>query len=184
MGRRGHQMGGSDPAGGRRRFPLRQREHWSTAFATSAEDTCSSRHLRNLPSTLSCRAVRCLLNDRSSRRTRERGDAESDFALTVSAMISTVGRNRRPFRDGQAPDPWLQFPWTTAMMTDPATAIKREVFQLIDQQIEILRQEGRLTDSDLDQLRLRSGRISELYQELDRVVRSRISAVPRFAKAS
>jgi hypothetical protein len=70
------------------------------------------------------------------------------------------------------------------MMTDPATAIKREVFHLIDQQIEILRQEGRLTDSDLDQLRLRSGRISELYQELDRVVRSRISAVPQFAKAS
>jgi hypothetical protein len=82
------------------------------------------------------------------------------------------------------PDPWLQFPWSIAMMTDPATAIKREVFQLIDQQIEILRQDGRLTDSDLDQLRLRSGRISELYQELDRVVRSRISAVPRFARAS
>jgi hypothetical protein len=70
------------------------------------------------------------------------------------------------------------------MMTEPATAIKREVFQLIDQQIEILRQEGRLTDTDWDQLRLRSGRISDLYQELDRIVRSRISAVPRFARAS
>jgi hypothetical protein len=70
------------------------------------------------------------------------------------------------------------------MMTDPATAIKRAVFQLIDQQIEILRQEGPLTDSDLDHLRLGSGQISDLYQELDRVVRSRISAVPRFARAS
>jgi hypothetical protein len=70
------------------------------------------------------------------------------------------------------------------MMTDPATAIKREVFQLIDQQIEILRQEERLTDTDLDQLRLRSGRISDLYRELDRIVRSRICAVPRFARAS
>lgn len=36
------------------------------------------------------------------------------------------------------------------MMTDPATAIKREVFQLIDQQIETLRREGHLTDTDLD----------------------------------
>jgi hypothetical protein len=70
------------------------------------------------------------------------------------------------------------------MMTDPATAIKREVFQLIDQQIEILRKEGCLTDTDLGQLRLRSGRISDLYQELDRVVRSRITAVSRFARAS
>jgi hypothetical protein len=70
------------------------------------------------------------------------------------------------------------------MMTDPATAIKREVFQLIDQQIEILGREGYLTDSDLDQFRLRSGRISDLYQQLDRILRSRMSLVPRFARAS
>lgn len=70
------------------------------------------------------------------------------------------------------------------MMTDPATAIKRAVFQLIDQQIEILRREGHVTDSDLDQFRLRLGRIRDLYQEHDRVVRSRISSVPRLARAS
>jgi hypothetical protein len=70
------------------------------------------------------------------------------------------------------------------MMTDPATAIKREVFQLIDQQIEMLRQEGCLTDYDLDQFRQRSGRISNLYQELDYIGRSRMSILPRFARAS
>jgi hypothetical protein len=70
------------------------------------------------------------------------------------------------------------------MMTDAATAIKREVFQLIDQQIEILRQEGHLTDSDLDQFRLRSGRISDLYQQLDCIVRNRMSPFPPFARAS
>lgn len=70
------------------------------------------------------------------------------------------------------------------MMTDPATAIKCEVFQLIDQQIETLRREGHLTDSDLDQFRLRSGKISNLYQQHDRIVRSRISPLPRLARAS
>src|SRR5579859_6658412 len=71
-----------------------------------------------------------------------------------------------------------------SMMTDPGTAIKREVFQLVDQQIEILRREGHLTDCDLDQFRLRSGRISDLYQEHDRIVRSRISPHLRLARAS
>jgi hypothetical protein len=33
------------------------------------------------------------------------------------------------------------------MMTDPASAIKREVFQLVELQIETLQQEGRLTDA-------------------------------------
>ena len=70
------------------------------------------------------------------------------------------------------------------MMTDPAAAIKREVSQLIDQQIETLRRDGHLTDSDLDQLRLRSGRISDLYQEHDRIVRNRISPLPGLARAS
>jgi hypothetical protein len=70
------------------------------------------------------------------------------------------------------------------MMTDPATAIRYEVFQLIDQQIEILRREGRLTDSDLDQFRLRSGRISDLYQQLDGIVRNRMFPLPPFARAS
>jgi hypothetical protein len=70
------------------------------------------------------------------------------------------------------------------MMTDPATAIKREVLELIDQQIEILRQARSLTDSDLDQFRLRSGRISILYQQLDGIVTSRMSPFPRFERAS
>lgn len=59
------------------------------------------------------------------------------------------------------------------MMTDPASATKREVLQLIELQIETLRREGRLTDSDLEQYRARSGEISRLYQELDRIGRTR-----------
>jgi len=70
------------------------------------------------------------------------------------------------------------------MMTDPATAIKREVFQLIDLQIETLRREGCLTDRDLDEYRMRSGEITRLYREIDRIVRSRISSLPQFAPAS
>jgi hypothetical protein len=66
----------------------------------------------------------------------------------------------------------------------PSTAIRREVFQLIDQQIETLRRDGHLTETDSDQFRLRSGRISDLYQEHDRIVRSRISPLPRLARAS
>jgi hypothetical protein len=75
-------------------------------------------------------------------------------------------------------------PRRISMMTDPATVIKREVFHLINQQIETLRRDGHLTDTDLDQFRLRSGRISDLYQEHDRIVRSRISPLLRLARAS
>ena len=42
------------------------------------------------------------------------------------------------------------------MMTDPAAAIKREVHQLVDLQIEKLRQPSRLTASDLSDYRVRS----------------------------
>jgi hypothetical protein len=59
------------------------------------------------------------------------------------------------------------------MMTDPATAIKREVLQLVELQIETLRRDGRLTDRDLEQYRARSGKISHLYQELDHIGRTR-----------
>jgi len=59
------------------------------------------------------------------------------------------------------------------MMTDPATAIKREVFQLVELQIETLRQEGRLSDSALIEYHTRSEKITELYHEIDRVVRAR-----------
>ena len=59
------------------------------------------------------------------------------------------------------------------MMTDPATAIKREVLQLVERQIETLRRDGRLSDCDLEQYRARSGEISRLYLELDRIGRTR-----------
>jgi hypothetical protein len=68
------------------------------------------------------------------------------------------------------------------MMTDPASAMKREVLQLIELQIETLRREGRLTDSDLEQYRTRSREISRLYQELDRIGRTRFDL--RSARAS
>ncbi len=68
------------------------------------------------------------------------------------------------------------------MMTDPASGIKREVLQLIELQIETLRREGRLTDSDLEQYRARSGEISRLYRELDRIGRTRVNW--QFARVS
>jgi hypothetical protein len=68
------------------------------------------------------------------------------------------------------------------MMTDPSSGIKREVLQLIELQIETLRREGRLTDSDLQQYRARSGEISRLYRELDRIGRTRVNW--QFARAS
>jgi len=48
------------------------------------------------------------------------------------------------------------------MMTDLASGIKREVLQLIELQIETLRREGRLTDSDLEQYRALRGNLSSL----------------------
>jgi hypothetical protein len=68
------------------------------------------------------------------------------------------------------------------MMTDPASAIKREALQLIELQIETLRRDGRLTDSDLEQYRARSGEIFGLCQELDRIGRTRFDL--RSARAS
>jgi uncharacterized protein (UPF0276 family) len=62
------------------------------------------------------------------------------------------------------------------MMTDPASAIKHEVFQLVELQIETFRQEGRLSDSVLVEYRARSERIAELYQEIDRIVRARFGS--------
>lgn len=57
-------------------------------------------------------------------------------------------------------------------MTDPASAIRREVFQLVELQIEALRQEGRLSDSALIEYHTRSEKITELYCEIDRVFRA------------
>jgi hypothetical protein len=57
------------------------------------------------------------------------------------------------------------------MMTDPATAIKREVISVGRITIETLRQEGRL--SELIEYHASSEKITELYHEIDRVVRAR-----------
>ncbi len=58
------------------------------------------------------------------------------------------------------------------MMTDPASAIKREVHQLVDLQIETLRQPSCLTTSDLLDYLGRSQKIAALYQELDQIRRA------------
>jgi hypothetical protein len=60
-------------------------------------------------------------------------------------------------------------------MTDPAFAIKNEVQQLVDVQIDTLRKPSLLTSSDLDQYRSRSERITILYRQLDLIVRKRFS---------
>ena len=57
-------------------------------------------------------------------------------------------------------------------MTDPASAIKREVHQLVDLQIETLRQLSRLTTSDLLDYRVRSKKLTMLYHELDQLRRA------------
>lgn len=64
------------------------------------------------------------------------------------------------------------------MTTDPASAIKRQAFQLIELQIDTLRQDGTLTDSDLADYHTRSEKISQLYGELDRIARARVEFRP------
>jgi|HubBroStandDraft_6_1064221.scaffolds.fasta_scaffold04280_9 hypothetical protein len=61
------------------------------------------------------------------------------------------------------------------MMTDPAFAIKNEVHQLVEVQIDKLRKPSSLNSSDLDQYRSRSGRIITLYGKLDLIARKRFS---------
>jgi hypothetical protein len=58
-------------------------------------------------------------------------------------------------------------------MTDPASAIKREVSQLVELQIQAFRQDSSLTPSELLQYRMRAEKIRILYQELDRIGRRR-----------
>ena len=55
------------------------------------------------------------------------------------------------------------------MITNPASAIKREVLQLIDLQIETLKQTSPLDSSQLNDYQARSQRIRKLYEELDRI---------------
>ncbi len=68
------------------------------------------------------------------------------------------------------------------MMTDPAFAIKRQVHQLVDLQIETLRQPSCLTTSDLSDYSVRSKKITVLYQELDQI--RRISFKGQLRRAS
>ena len=55
------------------------------------------------------------------------------------------------------------------MITDPASAIRHEVRQLVDLQIETFKQQSPLTSSQLLDYKLRSQRIQTLYTELDRI---------------
>jgi hypothetical protein len=53
-------------------------------------------------------------------------------------------------------------------MTDPASAIKRQVDDLIQLQISTLRQSSSMSPSDLTEYHTRSAKIRILFRELDR----------------
>jgi hypothetical protein len=55
------------------------------------------------------------------------------------------------------------------MMTTPASAIRDEVWELIQSQIETFGQPNRLTPSELAECHYRAERIKQLGQELDRI---------------
>jgi hypothetical protein len=59
-------------------------------------------------------------------------------------------------------------------MTTPANAIRDEVWELIDIQIEAFGQPSRLTSSELSECHCRAERIKQLGQELDRIGRMTI----------
>ena len=68
------------------------------------------------------------------------------------------------------------------MIADPASGIKRGVLQLIDLQIETLKQDSSLDSFQLQDYQARSERIQQLYRELDRIRGARTEA--KFARAS
>jgi hypothetical protein len=55
------------------------------------------------------------------------------------------------------------------MMTTPASAIRDEVWELIQSQIATFGQPSRLTPSELTECHCRAERIKQLGQELDRI---------------
>jgi hypothetical protein len=59
-------------------------------------------------------------------------------------------------------------------MTTPATAIRDEVWELIEDQIEAFGQPSRLTCSELSECHRRAERIRQLGQELDRIGKAAI----------
>jgi hypothetical protein len=60
------------------------------------------------------------------------------------------------------------------MMTTPANAIRDEVWELIDDQIEAFGRPSRLTSSELSECHCRAERIKQLGQELDRIARASV----------
>jgi hypothetical protein len=69
------------------------------------------------------------------------------------------------------------------MMTTPANAIRDEVWDLIDDQIETFRHPSRLTPSELSECHYRAEKIKQLGQELDRIGRTAILE-RRFGRAA
>jgi hypothetical protein len=68
------------------------------------------------------------------------------------------------------------------MITDPASAIKREVLQLIDLAIEMLRRDSSLNSSELLDYKALSEKTRTLYGEPDRIGRTRVEF--KFPRAS
>lgn len=68
-------------------------------------------------------------------------------------------------------------------MTTPASAIKEEVWELIEAQIKTFGQPSRLTPSELSEFSYRAERIKQLGHELDRIGRTTILA-KRFGRAA
>ncbi len=60
------------------------------------------------------------------------------------------------------------------MVTDPAPAIRHEVQELVQLQIDTLKQKSSLTSSQLWEYHSRSVKINALYGELDKIVRERV----------
>ncbi|HUJ94181.1 MAG TPA: hypothetical protein VLW84_02870 [Terriglobales bacterium] len=54
-------------------------------------------------------------------------------------------------------------------MNSPAAAIRSEVHQLIQLQIQTFKQPASITSAELDEYHLRSKKIRTLYAELDRI---------------
>jgi len=66
-------------------------------------------------------------------------------------------------------------------MTDPAFAIKNQVQQLVEVQIDTLRKSSSLTSWELDEYHPRSERITTLYGKLDLIARKRFYSRPQTA---
>jgi hypothetical protein len=60
------------------------------------------------------------------------------------------------------------------MMTTPANAIREEVCELINDQIEAFGRPSRLNSSELSEFHCRAERIKQLGQELDRIGRTTV----------